>query len=394
MPRRGGGYDYDYGYGRSSPSTISELLMEGGRQRAEGAARMGDILSGTVGQLGESVGGIFEKRKADREAKAQEEALSKRDAAMMGALETYDGQDPATLGRRMIQIGGPAEAKKWMDAVGSFQSMTDRADEANMQHASKVGGFLAGLSPEGFARMYPMAGAKLKPLAAQLGAELPDDPIEAQQTIRAMVGYQAPKPERLTLGKGQKVVERAQGGDWQTVAEGMEEPEAEPKPPSVQQVGGRVMQFNPESGRYDIDLGASEAALTRAATAGKGRELKPILSGDIEDLATMRESLDLSKELLTAAKAGKLGAGSRLGTLAPDVVTEFTGIGAEAKGTQGLIKIAKQIIGKGLEGGVLRKEDEAKYEDILPKIGDAPEVAQAKIDSLIAKIEQKYNRRL
>src|SRR3972149_7088403 len=98
----------------------------------------------------------------------------------MGALASWDGQDPA-IGRRRIQIGGPAEAKKWMDAVGSFSAMTDKADEANMQHATKVGGFLAGLSPAAFGKMYPMAAPKLKPLAVQLGAGPPDDPGQAPE---------------------------------------------------------------------------------------------------------------------------------------------------------------------------------------------------------------------
>src|SRR3972149_8212167 len=112
----------------------------------------------------------------------------------MGALASWDGQDPA-IGRRRIQIGGPAEAKKWMDAVGSFSAMTDKADEANMQHATKVGGFLAGLSPAAFGKMYPMAAPELKPLGRPPGAELPDDPAQAQGMIRSLVGDRPGEPE-------------------------------------------------------------------------------------------------------------------------------------------------------------------------------------------------------
>ena len=39
----------------------------------------------------------------------------------------------------------------------------------------------------------------------------------------------------------------------------------------------------------------------------------------------------------------------------------------------------KQVIGKSLEGGVLRREDEYKYVKILPTIQDPPDVAKAKI---------------
>jgi hypothetical protein len=44
--------------------------------------------------------------------------------------------------------------------------------------------------------------------------------------------------------------------------------------------------------------------------------------------------------------------------------------------------LARQIIGKGLEGGVLRKEDEEKYKNILPTMTDTPDVAQSKLEQL------------
>lgn len=54
------------------------------------------------------------------------------------------------------------------------------------------------------------------------------------------------------------------------------------------------------------------------------------------------------------------------------------------------LKLVKQIIGKGLEGGVLRKEDEEKYKDILPQISDTAEVARGKLSKLKDSISQKY----
>jgi hypothetical protein len=59
-----------------------------------------------------------------------------------------------------------------------------------------------------------------------------------------------------------------------------------------------------------------------------------------------------------------------------------TGWGADSKARQGTIDRVKQVIGKALEGGVLRKEDEIKYEKILPTIGDPPSVAKAKLKGL------------
>lgn len=56
--------------------------------------------------------------------------------------------------------------------------------------------------------------------------------------------------------------------------------------------------------------------------------------------------------------------------------------GSQTQIIQADINRVKQKIGKALEGGVLRKEDEEKYKKILPTISDAPNVAQAKIQQL------------
>lgn len=56
----------------------------------------------------------------------------------------------------------------------------------------------------------------------------------------------------------------------------------------------------------------------------------------------------------------------------------------KAQSVQSQVDTAKQVIGKFLEGGVLRKEDEYKYEKILPKLSDTPDVASEKI-KIVAK---------
>lgn len=61
----------------------------------------------------------------------------------------------------------------------------------------------------------------------------------------------------------------------------------------------------------------------------------------------------------------------------------------KAQTLQSQIGIAKQIVGKALEGGVLRKEDEIKYAKILPKMGDTDAVAQYKIDELYNLISDR-----
>jgi|CXWL01.1.fsa_nt_gi hypothetical protein len=53
------------------------------------------------------------------------------------------------------------------------------------------------------------------------------------------------------------------------------------------------------------------------------------------------------------------------------------------------LRRARQTIGSYLEGGVLRKEDEIKYETMLPKLSDKPEVAKEKLKGIKQLIENK-----
>ena len=59
----------------------------------------------------------------------------------------------------------------------------------------------------------------------------------------------------------------------------------------------------------------------------------------------------------------------------------------EAKNLQSSIVVTKQIVGKALEGGVLRAEDEKKYDKILPSLTDTYEVAQGKLRNLQELLE-------
>lgn len=66
----------------------------------------------------------------------------------------------------------------------------------------------------------------------------------------------------------------------------------------------------------------------------------------------------------------------------------------DVQSIQSQINATKQIVGKYLEGGVLRMEDEKKYEKILPKIGDTQEVAQAKVEQVKKLLQEKYSSQM
>ena len=61
---------------------------------------------------------------------------------------------------------------------------------------------------------------------------------------------------------------------------------------------------------------------------------------------------------------------------------------SDARKAQAKIDLVKQRVGKALEGGVLRKEDEEKYKRILATLNDTPSTAVSKVDGLIKSVEQ------
>lgn len=61
---------------------------------------------------------------------------------------------------------------------------------------------------------------------------------------------------------------------------------------------------------------------------------------------------------------------------------------SEARQVQAEVDRVRQVVGKALEGGVLRKEDEEKYKKILSTLADTPETAIYKIDSLTGQLQR------
>lgn len=61
---------------------------------------------------------------------------------------------------------------------------------------------------------------------------------------------------------------------------------------------------------------------------------------------------------------------------------------SDARKAQADIDRVRQTVGKALEGGVLRKEDEEKYKKILATLADTPETALYKIESLVSTLQR------
>lgn len=125
------------------------------------------------------------------------------------------------------------------------------------------------------------------------------------------------------------------------------------------------------------------------AAAGNGTSGKKLTSVSSRDLSDMAASVQLLQQFPEKIKKTGFKPGPVAGRL--NVLNPYN---TGAKSFQQISALQKQIIGKSLEGGVLRKEDEKKYENILITPHDTPEVIQAKLNELQSQILTKHNAQL
>lgn len=143
---------------------------------------------------------------------------------------------------------------------------------------------------------------------------------------------------------------------------------------ATQATGGKVTALTLQLAKYyqDATGGGGGGKILPAASVAKITE---ITSG-INQLADLQNKFNNSKDVFNPI-TGEL--------------RKLNPWDTGAQNADAVIRLVRQIIGKGLEGGVLRKEDEYKYEQILPKISDTGEVVQSKINNLQQALVGKYN---
>lgn len=149
---------------------------------------------------------------------------------------------------------------------------------------------------------------------------------------------------------------------------------------SVQQALSQAMQMIPNGSESEImslaKMLMAEGGEATTTAAGKQAEADAVAA--LDQLGRMEQSVDSQSELF----------GPIRGTIAG--TTPLGGI--ETKSLNAEIFLAKQIIGKFLEGGVLRKEDEDKYRKILPLTTDQLPVAKAKLAALKEELTNRLER--
>lgn len=112
-----------------------------------------------------------------------------------------------------------------------------------------------------------------------------------------------------------------------------------------------------------------------------------VTQGALKDLANLDTALESLTSLRKVIEAN------------PDKIGPVSGrlryvpwLGASRQIVNADIERVRQEVGRAMEGGVLRKEDEEKYKRILPATEDIPEVARYKLDQLEAKLKQDIQK--
>lgn len=161
-------------------------------------------------------------------------------------------------------------------------------------------------------------------------------------------------------------------------------------------------------------MSAPKEGLIRRATAGVIEQVGPTRKErEFQDavkkaVAIKKATMDLEKTAVKALPAETVLALSQ-GKNMPQMLSALRSSIAKHKGlmgpVQGLLnkqnpynvdaqdlnsssQIVKQMIGKYIEGGILRKEDEAKYAKMIPGVNTDPAVAEQMLDNLQDTLER------
>ena len=231
-----------------------------------------------------------------------------------------------------------------------------------------------------------VAGAAVKASQAGVGEAIPGA-VKSPLMQQLLQGGAGQVGARALLGNG--------GGDTSLQSVVPQNPVSGITPTQGQTpVGGRSVTLN--DGRTITEKDIQQAMVNDFANGGK----------NIDKLKTLKEQL-----------FGKDGGGLQLSDTAIKTVNDLQGGitdlarlynnidqknltgplrglfanipgNVEQQTLQAEIDRIKQAVGKALEGGVLRKEDEEKYKKILPTITDPKEVALKKIQQLYIKLNE------
>lgn len=401
------------GYRSPYAQTIAELMMRQGDIAARSAERSGQIWGNAVQNLGQIGAQAYEQHQEEKKQKAQSAALDQ-------FVQSGAWHDPDVALAGSVKILGPERGAKFAEGLVSAARLHQGPKPEEAMKA--LPGIIRGLeaAPDD---LKPGLYSSARNLVVSSGIARPQDIPEQydprmMSTLSAWANEQK-TAESYTLTPGA----RRYGPDGKLIAENPVERAGNPEPVVIngrptmataaeiaqaKAQGATVMPYqappqrDPNAEPLVAIMGedGQSVLVPRSQAVGKrpasNREQgRPVVSGDANRIADIDSSIkDLAVLGGTLAGSHATGAAAKVGASLPNFVSELTGWGADAKSKQATIDRVKQVIGKALEGGVLRKEDEYKYEKILPTIGDPPAVVKTKLEGLDAALRKKRGTEL
>ncbi len=316
------------------------------------------------------------------------------------------------------------------EAAGQQFEALQGTPEAQLSPAMMAGGALPGMpfpgtsAPPGANQMAPV---EFPGLPAEVGGGTPSYQ-RTPQTLEQQLQQQA----RTRLTPPQNLINVPQGGavfDPNTRESVFTNPRPEAAPPRPQTVSleqqalaalqaGDTQTFDQIQrvlNLRDVNMGGGGAGKGSEQTNRRRRLVKAVLDNpELYDKLTPSDVGDIAPDL---AEAGFAGFGRRLSDGAITKMSESRSAIASVKDLREILKAneqfigplaglqalnpyskgrqaqadinrVKQRVGKALEGGVLRKEDEEKYKKILATLTDTPETAIYKTDQMIEDLER------
>lgn len=372
-------------------NAVSSLYAQIGEARAREAANKGAIWSGALANIGDFVSQYPERKAKLEEIKnrAEETRLRREQMERQAATEKRDVDEDQKLRdlfmseqmptpSAILRTVGPKKAIPIINGLAALKQDPQGDPEKSLKLLQQVANGLNALPEDLRAQAYPGIVQSFEQRGiVKPGMLQPDYSPDYWKFIMG-TGQEPPKPtapESFTLSPGQVRF----GADGKPLAD---------VPAPVKPAGGESgFTLSPGQTRYGPD-GKPIASSPKPASDGK--PARPVTSGDANKLAEFANALNDVKVLTGELQGADVtGPAAQVGAALPNFVTAWTGIGATAKAKQAVIDRVKQVIGKSLEGGVLRKEDEIKYQKILPTIGDPPSVVEAKLSGLKAAISAR-----
>lgn len=205
--------------------------------------------------------------------------------------------------------------------------------------------------------------------AAEYGMKMKENAVASYTRTVAAIGYdgllQSTQNDPYTIGLVEKTMGLPAGG-LQIAAKRSTEERA---------LALQKEQLGLEATRASINASNASTAKSLADLSGNGK--KPITSATALQLADSDSAIKMLGNLENTIRNN----GSVFGPIAGRVGV-LNPFDTKAQDVQSIINSTKQIVGKYLEGGVLRAEDEVKYDKILPKLSDTPQVAAIKLTNV------------